>query len=1049
MKPIHRYLSRSIQHLRPLFIDKMDSTFAAGFEMASAKRPLSQEEEPSRQGTPKRLCPSSPNPSIVSFDNDANIQMTDRCHSSNPASPGHVERREAADPRDVYHALDIHNFSRQPDPFREDEMARYAAAVQEEDEVLDTHPGFYGDACLDGANLSGSASSGSASPDSVGYPSFASPLGAACLTGANPSGSASPHGAVDGANLSGSASPLVSPSRRSSQNSEEYPISSSARSALLRVGFRSSLAQNVHSNKEIENFLSSSPSSSHLRELDNAVRRDSENGSIDLLKSSFPSSALSRLDETAAAVRRDSESGSDDFLRSSFSSSALERLDETAAVARPVASLSKARQVESVAGPTTTRTSRSMVISCSGSREHSPVAPSRSELSRKVVPALAAPVLSSNGKGKGRATAVAHDLSLKTILVEMYSSLYGYVASDEYDASDEDLVFLDTLLPADLADIVIAGMNPDTVELMGQGQPWDAEDLVATLIERDLAMGKHGDYLGFLRRSDGRPINYAGSSQRHHVHGIVIRLREHLDPKYRAKNASKLFYKAWDHPSTTSRTLKVITMYPRSIAAKYGLIPGHIVEHCFIELFGGFDPNAKMRDEYSVLPHALIEAFRPFTNLPDLANGRRVMQEALQVEGCNVQPPLVTHAYGKTCRILGTMVSPDGFDTCYKTVNAEYIAFQVATGWEIRCSAAQQAEMIAKGAQPKSVGERGTSCRVNLKMVKHDLDHNEHFANLPSGIDAHDFEYARKLTILATWKNQKTGNNESMYVRATDSHQNKPLKRAMFALSMYEWSAGILLREIPEGPRRMNLLAAIAADRTPGKVWQRADACVVKCPGILGEHACTMSFTSNSALSEHLVSSKACAAVEELLPREIKKTYRCFYKCVSCSQTYNAFTGVVYHVERTDECMAVYDTIDGGLVAANCYNIPPPLPSSLGTNVVHYDIRCPGCMKRYTQAGNLNPHFRKSPKCKAAEAQIDEPLRTNYKRNLCCLKCGDLFMSIKSVMRHIARSVECGKHYDQTVGVPTWENSRFAPPQLPPPSEDESEEDESEEDESD
>ncbi|KAH0363600.1 hypothetical protein KCU65_g7380, partial [Aureobasidium melanogenum] len=537
---------------------------------------------------------------------------------------------------------------------------------------------------------------------------------------------------------------------------------------------------------------------------------------------------------------------------------------------------------------------------------------------------------------------VSPDLSLMSILTFMYTKAY----QKHRDEFPDGFEFRDTLPPYDLAIETLNGMSREQIQLMSLGCPWRTADYFSTLQHIEAGRGQVGLYHVEVHHEltaesvqdytkcyplrvqpVPRPmtsakiiIPYGGSSWRLNNAQLCGRGLEHFTEYSYTQHPTKPLYKSMYSENTVLKQVAVDVKFPPSFLVNYGHSPILLMEQCFAFLKGTFIPKNNLfytfrrnggnphifyDDSWDFLPPALVTAFAEHASIPTDENLRPhdIMNQAIGWGGSNVSfpilededllPPLVTRCSQPTPVLIRREHDDE-----------KNFQFSVTRDYWFNITREQTTEMRSRGFVIKT--KDSPSTKAKLQVILMDEDDDEHWANLPEGVDRPQlFEDARRIVIQLTWIHPENGTNESINLRRMGlGGKMTPVARARYAMTWLEYSTGVLTAGQDTGPERADFFQHVSKkDVSSGEG--------TKCP------ECGKLFHSAGPPQQHFKSDDPrfakCRRRFNTLSKDEQDALFHFFECKNCHKKYNQLAKVARHlgdgVEHPD-CFAAYNGQD-------------------------------------------------------------------------------------------------------------------------------------------
>ncbi|KAK3113996.1 hypothetical protein LTR53_008133 [Teratosphaeriaceae sp. CCFEE 6253] len=385
------------------------------------------------------------------------------------------------------------------------------------------------------------------------------------------------------------------------------------------------------------------------------------------------------------------------------------------------------------------------------------------------------------------AAAVATSLCLRSILLyavqAVLDELPGFLAADAIAP------FMAVTAVA-LVEYALAGMPADLVTYLDQclakGQPWDIFRFMELLHPRDTANGKIGCYFIGLVKSD------------------LVDFKVNPTKKV---YCGALFY------------------LPLNVLASYGTAPIQILETARIGLFA--TPHTKSLFVKrtgllnALLPAHLLNCFRTF--LGAYSNGlvpSQVMAQALaracrgtySIVSCNHTAPVteLVRSAGLERLLNGGLQRPLHREAQSEDDRLPTVWVTLLCDAKVKLTHKQYSEMLSAGL------DLDNRSNVTVELTLSDDYDEQNFAQVPAD---GDFEEAGRIRFII---NFLRADDEIVSYVVQKAKKGTNLKRACFAMTVYEYAQGILPRDV-FGPRRINLNATRgdALRLEPGlKAWK-------------------------------------------------------------------------------------------------------------------------------------------------------------------------------------------------------------------------------------
>lgn len=548
---------------------------------------------------------------------------------------------------------------------------------------------------------------------------------------------------------------------------------------------------------------------------------------------------------------------------------------------------------------------------------------------------------------------VSSDLTLMSILTFTYTNAYVKYKAMFPDAESE---FLETLPPRDLATLTLGGMTHEQIQLMSQGHSWQPAEYFPTLGHIDEGLGHVGLYhveahhkltnesvldhqrcLPPMLKLPQDPdvsvtviIPYEGSAWRLDNNQLAGRGQEHLSASHRKFSPSKPLYQAIKSANTVLSHVAVDVKLCPSFITNYGPSPLLIMEHCLALLKGTFCPRSKKFTSYSrtggsvetwwdetwdFLPPPLVSAFARHAGIHSDGGTKTfdIMNQAIGWGGANASLPIVEIKPDMLPNVVTRMSQPTPIKVRSEVQNKGTIcAMTISHFYVMLFSVEQTQEMVSRGFVFRT--EDNASTLTMLQLILTDNDDDDHWANLPVGVESDLFEDARKVVLQLTWVHPQNGSNESIKLRFPDGAYTTPTARARRAMTLLEYSTGTLIPGADTGPTRADFFKSLDnKDLSSGEG--------PRCP------VCNKIFRSVGSVNDHF-RRKAVKGLEdcrEYFENEMtvaeRKAFKRFFKCKQCHSEWDDVAGLKDHIGRPTmtACLRAYNGGDPTLEDSSIY----------------------------------------------------------------------------------------------------------------------------------
>jgi hypothetical protein len=523
-------------------------------------------------------------------------------------------------------------------------------------------------------------------------------------------------------------------------------------------------------------------------------------------------------------------------------------------------------------------------------------------------------------------------LNLRDVLKYSFTYVFVFVC-DRFPVTTADS--LTEVVSEKFADDVVSWMqeaSPTLVkyveECLSRKEPWDTRK-IRVMLENGGSLeqhrSRHGVYLVLLNKVESFWHVYGGSAAGIGVKskGIVTRLENHMNSKYRAQHHEKYLYQFMDGDYKTELARPVLLL-PQGYIARNGVKSLLVMETVVAALFGTWRPEgvkgsySKFFDVSSVYPHSLVKAYAEFCNAQE--NGPRialsdsnvaVMKKALGfvanpdhaagikvLQGGNSSLPLsdsrMYDGDGRRGEPSDISALLHGVEKKLYRDGNSCACMIVVPGRLVNVSTADMSRLFEGGFS-------WDMPHVTLSLYLAEGFHPENYAQVREHGESDDntlgFEIAHRIVLQLAWTAEDFSDHQ-INVRMPTARRCA-LERACFAMSLYEYAVGELPstddRTVSVGRRRTNLLAAERDDDI--KAWHEGQpemsVKLIQCK------FCLDAFSCEEDLQAHQLEDNSCsvAALQGNVSRDTAKAHGIqLWRCPACKYEAERFNRVKMHM---------------------------------------------------------------------------------------------------------------------------------------------------------